>query len=54
MPLVGIFTKIGAREFGALPFDRTEPLQIEGDRRVGLVAGGDQLAGEGACRAHLA
>src|ERR1700726_3137447 len=54
MPLVGIFAEIGAREIGALPLDRAEPLQIEGDRRVGIVAGGDQLAGKRACRARLA
>src|SRR6202040_2410638 len=54
MPLVGIFAEIGACEFGALPLYRAEPLQIEGDRRVGLAAGGDQLPGQGACRARLA
>ena len=54
MPLVGVFPKIGARELGALPLDRAEPLQIEGDRRIALVAGGDKLPGERACRTRLA
>ena len=51
VPLVGIFAEIGAREVGTLPLYRVQPLQVEGDRRVGIVASGDQLAGEGACRA---
>ena len=54
VPLVGVFAEIGAREIGALPLYRVQPLQIERDRRVGIVAGGDQLAGQGARRACLA
>src|SRR5260370_10173476 len=51
MPLVGIVAKIGTREFGALPLDRAEPLQIEGDRRVGIAARRAPLASSRARRA---
>src|ERR1700736_6104754 len=54
MPLGGIVAEIVAREIGTLPLYRAEPLQIEGDRRVAVVAGGDQLAGGGACWAPFA
>ena len=54
MPLRGILAKIGAGEIGALLLDRAQPLEIEGDGRIGLPARGHQMPGEGAGRARLA
>ena len=44
VPLDGILAEIGAGEIGALALDGGEALQVESDRRVGLVARGDELA----------
>ena len=54
VPLRGIFAEIGGGELGALALDRGQPLQIERDRRVGLAAGGDEMAGQRARRAARA
>jgi hypothetical protein len=54
VPLGGILTKVGASEIGALPLDRAQPLQIESDRRIAVVARCHELAGESACRPRLA
>ena len=48
VPLVGIVAEIGAASSARWRLIAAEPLQIERDRRVGIVAGGDEMAGEGA------
>ena len=54
MPLDGILAEIGAGEIGALALDGGEALQVESDRRVGLVARGDELARQHPRRTGLA
>src|SRR5271167_3201343 len=54
MPLRGILAEIRAGEIGALLLDCAEPLEIEGDGRIGLPARGNQLPGEGTGRGGLA
>src|SRR5580658_5379100 len=54
MPLRGVLAEIRAGEIGALLLDRAEPLEIEGDGRIGLAARGNQLPGEGAGWGRLA
>ena len=52
VPLRGIIAEIGAGEVGALPFDRSQSLEIEGDRRIGLAAGRHELTSQRARRAR--
>ena len=54
MPLVGIFAEIGARDIGALPLNRAQPLKIEGDRGIRVSASRQELARKRADRARLA
>ena len=54
MPLLGVLAEISAGDIGALLLDRVEPLKIEGDRRISVATGVDQLTGKGAGGARLA